>query len=1122
MRYQKLIIKNLLSIESAEINFEQSPLAGEPLFLITGDTGAGKSTILDAISLSLYGMAPRMSRTTATEKYYSQVDDEIAVNHVSQMMRRHTAESETQLYFEGNDGKEYIASWKIWRSRGKVDGSLQRAINTITEIQSGITVTKQGDLSEILERAVGMNYEQFCRTSMLAQGEFTRFLHSAPGDKAAILEKLTGTEIYSEIGKRIFDMRRDKQTEHESAKQRLGDIKLLTEEEQQSVTETIKGMETQLAEQKNLHEEAQKAKDVLLAIEEATKRATELTTQIAETNAKMQTDAYVYEEKLVTDFRRTDKERAWYKEADKRAETVQMLMEKERGYQQSYAQAMGHWHAAKAKQSEYELKAKILDSERLKMEPHAAMYVDSNAIVLLIGALQKLQKTKLETETQLKKLREELQGQERSLVELAMEKAKEERALVDFTSQLSAKQAELKALDQSGIFARKHAIVQSLAVLTALDKLYDKLQSQKQKLEECRVNEQRLKQEVTHLSDKNKVSEEAENLAKKVYDTALLASHEVVKNLRATLSKGDSCPVCGHDIDHDLAEHSIDTAVQPLKEAWQKAKRENSEALSALKEAQASLKSNTESIDEYQDTIKGLEEELDESKSALDTGSPEDKAAVAQMRRSLGDEQLLLDKQVSVINKLQADIEILQKSETTQRNLVSQVVQKVSQIEKEIEAKRQEIKAEEKSIAVSIRDARETEEQLLSVLTYPDKAEMLKDNLPALTSRIKDEAKEYNRIATELTGLREQSGILLSNLKEAEKLQEQIEVLLPEWTEVAPVLSEYDDCFMQEWQKLERILTDWQKELSREQTELSAVQDSLTTYFSEAEGVTREWLGVLAEQKAQDIATTEREHAKLTMEYSEKTGQLKEIIRRKGEAESKREELKIADSIEVLTQKVADGAKRIEELNAKKSESELTLRVDAEQRKKHAEVQELVRSAEEEYEKWHGLSAYFGDSTGNKFRAIAQSYILAHLLHLANDYLRRFSDRYVLTCSPGSLAILVTDTERGFTPQSINVLSGGESFMVSLALALALSGMNTANQNLDLLFIDEGFGTLDSECLNTVMNTLETLHLIGGRRVGIISHVQELRERIPAQIRVKRIDPTRSAVSVVKADNALV
>ena len=154
-----------------------------------------------------------------------------------------------------------------------------------------------------------------------------------------------------------------------------------------------------------------------------------------------------------------------------------------------------------------------------------------------------------------------------------------------------------------------------------------------------------------------------------------------------------------------------------------------------------------------------------------------------------------------------------------------------------------------------------------------------------------------------------------------------------------------------------------------------------------------------------------------------------------------------------------------------------------------------------------------GDSTGSKFRKIAQSYILGELLHSANGYLRQFNNRYELEANPGTLVILVRDLLQGDLT-SANTLSGGECFMVSLALALALSSTTGKMFSVDTLFIDEGFGSLSPNYLDNVMETLNRLYDMGGRRVGIISHVEMLKERVTTQIRVER-DPKNNTVSRV-------
>jgi exonuclease SbcC len=162
------------------------------------------------------------------------------------------------------------------------------------------------------------------------------------------------------------------------------------------------------------------------------------------------------------------------------------------------------------------------------------------------------------------------------------------------------------------------------------------------------------------------------------------------------------------------------------------------------------------------------------------------------------------------------------------------------------------------------------------------------------------------------------------------------------------------------------------------------------------------------------------------------------------------------------------------------------------------------------------LCRLFGDAQGVRFRTIAQSYVLRNLLYNANGYLKYLSERYKLECQSGSLTILFRDLYQGGALRPVTTLSGGESFLVSLSLALGLSSLNRQGLSIDTLFIDEGFGTLSSDYLNVVMDTLEKLHQIGGKRVGIISHVESLRERIKTQIQINRNGQSSSKVEVIR------
>ncbi|WP_249672832.1 AAA family ATPase [Pseudomonas abieticivorans] len=176
-------------------------------------------------------------------------------------------------------------------------------------------------------------------------------------------------------------------------------------------------------------------------------------------------------------------------------------------------------------------------------------------------------------------------------------------------------------------------------------------------------------------------------------------------------------------------------------------------------------------------------------------------------------------------------------------------------------------------------------------------------------------------------------------------------------------------------------------------------------------------------------------------------------------------------------------------------------------------LQVLIDSALGQYQRWARLAALIGSATGDAFRKIAQAYNLDLLVHHANVQLRQLVRRYRLKRGGSMLGLLVVDTEMGDEARSVHSLSGGETFLVSLALALGLASMASSTLKIESLFIDEGFGSLDPESLQLAMDALDGLQA-QGRKVAVISHVQEMHERIPVQIQVRRQGNGLSTVEV--------
>ena len=236
------------------------------------------------------------------------------------------------------------------------------------------------------------------------------------------------------------------------------------------------------------------------------------------------------------------------------------------------------------------------------------------------------------------------------------------------------------------------------------------------------------------------------------------------------------------------------------------------------------------------------------------------------------------------------------------------------------------------------------------------------------------------------------------------------------------------------------------------------------------------------------------------------------------EHQAQKPELAEDDSAENLTSRIEHYTEQIKQINLQSGAISQELQKDAETKKSIGKLKEDADKKKAICEKWEKLNNLIGCAEGKKFRKIAQSYVLANLIHSANSYMRTLTDRYTLKVTPGTFIINIEDAYQGYVSRSAATISGGESFLVSLSLALALSDLGE-NLKVDTLFIDEGFGTLSGEPLQKSIATLRTLHSKSGRHVGIISHIEELQDRIPVQIKVHQEGHNSSSTVTVISTN---
>ena len=207
MRILSISGQNIASLaDRFEIDFTSEPLRSAGLFAITGETGADKSSILDALCLALYGECPRLTVGGRSDEVPDAGGEAIRARDPRAVVRRGAAQAWAQVCFTGIDGETYRAEWSARRARDRVDGRLQAVSRAVTRVRDGQVLENQSSaVNPKVQALTGLSYDEFRRTVLLAQGDFDAFLRADTNDRAALLEKVTGTGLYRDISVRVFD-----------------------------------------------------------------------------------------------------------------------------------------------------------------------------------------------------------------------------------------------------------------------------------------------------------------------------------------------------------------------------------------------------------------------------------------------------------------------------------------------------------------------------------------------------------------------------------------------------------------------------------------------------------------------------------------------------------------------------------------------------------------------------------------------------------------------------------------------------------------------------------------------------------------------------------------------------
>ena len=1110
MILNKIIIHNIASIEDATIDFNSEPLSDASLFLICGTMGTGKSTILDCIALSLFGTTPRLQ---SSPQKSSTDQEDIRLSDERQYLRRGTKEGYSILEFIGNDKVTYRAKIAFrYKKTDKIDSS-KRTLeygNTILE--------KKGDIDRKIKEAIDIDYSQFCRTTLLAQGEFTKFLKSDDAEKSSILEKITGTDIYSKIGRKIFEKSRDAENKYKEEEIALKNIQTLSDEEKEEYANhkaelhnTQLSIEKQLSQFRAIKQWFNTKADIEKEIEN--------NKQILQITSSKKDDTYLSKKRYVSDFERHTEQINLLKTTNDNKE----ILTKYNSYKEIlykdfyniYSDLQYHERLLNEKQDRLIKLTTIFEQRKGEKE----LYDQAPAI---FGSIDRI--TNIRNEINTKK--QELTHLSQSLIDIEPTKQQIEsviKIISDELNELNIKaQEQLSKIENIDINKLSQNIEskkeEQLQLQEASSIYLETINDEAKYKDNINLLEENQKQIETKnqilLSETKEIERAKNNLdniskSKRIYNDAA----EQIASIRANLQTGDPCPICGKIISSLPTEDDINRLTIKIKEEFETAKAE----VTALEQKHQNTLLEANNI---QNTIKNIEENNSKLKDKINNNSSKLKDLLSSLNIDCNDisketidnkidEARLsisnLSKEIQQYNNYYGDykttnkqIQIKTEELNKERSKADNITQSIIGINNSINTIKELINSKEQ-------DIRSEQIQINATPLYQFYNQS--DNLLDIKNKLTEKQNSFNELVSKIESYNKEIEKNNFEISEAKKNCEKIKNLIQDNTISTIGNIELHNTLSQ--RTLEEIcnttstiydnLVRTENNISNTKSIIEKAENQLMEYITKND-ISKEYLLELSKIGKETISRYKTEIELIDKEIQ----QIEAIIKNREKALDQHISTQDKESINMSIGTCENKIDELEEYKKKTigsiSEIQTILKNDKHNIKQYAIQKEVCDKARESYELYNRLDKTFGDSEGKKLRMIAQSYILRELLNKSNDYLIKISDRYRLSCQSSSLNIEVIDNYMGGRRRPVNMMSGGESFIISLALALGLSNLNNRLQSSNILFIDEGFGTLDNNTLESVMNTLVKLHEIGGQKIGIISHVETLRERISTKI----------------------
>ena len=1123
MKIEKLIIQNLNSIEEAEIDFVNSVLAKEPLFLICGETGSGKTTILDAITLALYDKASRYENVRNNEKTENGNN---STKNTTNILRKGKTDGKAELHFSVN-GSYYVATWLVHKTKSNTyTTSNRRKLEVVDDNTRVVLSTKIEEVNKKIEELVGLSYDQFIRSVMLAQGEFSTFLKSKKNEQSEILEMLTGTEVYSKIAEAVKARKGEafyKKKEIETLCNGLKD-KILSEEEVAELNSRHELLSRNLTLKENELKKVESSITWLkknIALQKECDDVKSLLDNILE---QINSQEYKDNKSVVDDYFRTQKEREAIKELQRLESELLKINE---NIDEDIATYINLKDSLRKVKKNKENLVILKENLALWIDNHKDNEIISdnlNLILSLLNDLSQISNLLISNEKELNvnelkksEITSQLQSLSQSFENVKKSKEVAESNLEKLLKNFDSDEYEKLIIEQKKLNEdRKYCSDRNAKlnnVRTVLEQylILDKnIRNEKDKCENLKLlfNQEKanLLSLKTTFDAKNEEYLRQENMVK-----------DWAKEYRSKLKDGEPCPVCGSKEHHYKDESVVQSLFAVIRNEWEKLKDSYEKAKDNLNKTEAELNAILRNINAEEKRLELLLNNL----NVLCNGNPIFEIEKLDVNiKKYNDLILEADKRINEVNANLNEFALVKKSiDEAQKNKKSIDDNYVS-IEKSLSAKQieyQQIELALNTIKTIINEQKlkytEKETYVNNYLKIDNWKQTFADSQTDFIKLINNISSEWRNKTESLKNTENQIANIVEILVQCEKLESSLNDILPnksvDIVEERYLLQELVSLFSGLYEKSKARLS----EKNRMEDNLNSVKKVVDDFVNNNSDISFDRLKYLSE--ISDIQYFVKKNKDLDDELIKSKNTL--TIKEEECKSHQNNEAKLSDDVSLDELELASVSLNNEKKSAEESLSEVKMRLalNAQNNSASIEYQKDMEEKDRVYHLWEQLAKAIGTTDSDNFRDVAQAYTMGILLDRANYYMKQLSSRYLLSCYPDSLAIMVQDMEMGGELRAASSLSGGETFLVSLALALGLTSLNDEHFNMDMLFIDEGFGTLDNESLDMVMNTLENLHSLG-RKVGIISHVDTLKERIPAKIQLVRKGKSASKVEVVR------